>query len=76
MPSAIEEMLRFESPANVVARVTRAPLHIGEVTIPAGELLYCLTGAANCDPQVFTEPEQFDIGRTPNLHLSFGGGVH
>ncbi len=76
MPSAIEEMLRFESPANVVARVTRAPLHIGDVTIPAGELLYCLTGAANCDPQVFSDPERFDIGRTPNLHLSFGGGVH
>ncbi len=76
IPSAIEEMLRFESPANVVARVTRTPLHISDVTIPAGELLYCLTGAANCDPLVFTNPEQFDIGRTPNLHLSFGGGVH
>lgn len=76
MPSAIEEMLRFESPANVVARVTRTPLRISEVTIPAGELLYCLTGAANCDPHVFTDPQQFDIGRTPNPHLSFGGGVH
>ncbi len=76
MPSAIEEMLRFESPANVVARVTRAPLCVSGVTIPAGELLYCLTGAANGDPQVFTNPEQFDIARTPNPHLSFGGGVH
>jgi pimeloyl-[acyl-carrier protein] synthase len=76
MPSAVEEILRFESPANVVARVTRAPLHISGVDIPAGELLYCLTGAANRDPSVFANPEQFDIGRTPNPHLSFGGGVH
>ena len=76
MPSAVEEMLRFESPANVVARITRTPLRIGGVDIPAGELLYCLTGAANRDPEVFANPEQFDIGRTPNAHLSFGGGVH
>jgi cytochrome P450 len=76
MSSAVEEMLRFESPANVVARVTRTPLRISDVEIPAGELLYCLTGAANCDPKVFTDPEQFDISRTPNLHLSFGGGAH
>jgi cytochrome P450 len=76
MPSAVEEMLRFESPANVVARITRAPLRISGVDIPAGELLYCLTGAANRDPSVFANPQQFDIGRTPNPHLSFGGGVH
>lgn len=76
MPSAVEEMLRFESPANVVARITRTPVHIGGVDIPAGELLYCLTGAANRDPAVFTNPQQFDIERTPNPHLSFGGGVH
>lgn len=74
--SAVEEMLRFESPANVVARITRTPLCISGVDIPAGELLYCLTGAANRDPEVFANPQQFDIGRTPNLHLSFGGGVH
>jgi cytochrome P450 len=76
MPSAIEEMLRFESPANVVARVTRTTLRINGVDIPAGELLYCLTGAANRDPSVFSDPQQFNIGRTPNPHLSFGGGVH
>ena len=76
MPGAVEEMLRFESPANVVARATRTPLRISGVDIPAGELLNCLTGAANRDPSVFANAQQFDIGRTPNLHLSFGGGVH
>ena len=76
MPGAMEEMLRFESPANVVARVTRNPIHAGGAEIPAGELIYCLTGAANRDPGVFATAQQFDIGRTPNPHLSFGGGVH
>jgi pimeloyl-[acyl-carrier protein] synthase len=76
MPSAVEEMLRFESPANVVARVTRTAVRAGGADIPAGELLYCLTGAANRDPSVFANAQQFDIGRTPNPHLSFGGGVH
>jgi pimeloyl-[acyl-carrier protein] synthase len=76
MPNAVEEMLRFESPANVVARITRTPLRISGVDIPAGELLYCLTGAANRDPSVFANPQRFDIDRTPNPHLSFGGGVH
>lgn len=76
MPSAVEEMLRFESPANVVARVTRTAVRAGGADIPAGELLYCLTGAANRDPSVFANAQQFDIGRSPNPHLSFGGGVH
>lgn len=49
---------------------------IGELEIPAGELLYCMTGAANHDPEVFDRPEAFDIRRSPNPHLSFGGGVH
>ena len=76
MPSAVKQMLRFESPANVVARVTRTPIHAGGVDIPAGELLYCLTAATNRDLSFFTDPQRFDIGRTPNPHLSFGGGMH
>jgi len=60
----------------VVARVTREPWRIGELEIPPGELLYCMTGAANHDPEVFARPEVFDIRRSPNPHLSFGGGVH
>lgn len=76
MPGAIEEMLRFDSPVNVVARITREPWQIGELSIPAGEMLYCMTGAANHDPEVFDDPQRFDIGRSPNPHLSFGGGVH
>jgi cytochrome P450 len=76
LPAAVEEMLRYESPINMVARITRTPWPIGEITVPAGETLYCMIGAANHDPAVFADPERFDIRRDPNPQLSFGGGVH
>jgi cytochrome P450 len=76
MPGAVDEMLRYESPTNMVARITRQPWVMGDLTVPAGEVLYCMVGAANHDPAVFDEPDRFDIGRSPNPQLSFGGGVH
>lgn len=76
LPTAVEEMLRYESPTNMVARITREPWTLGDITVPAGEALYCLVGAANHDPAVFDAPERFDIRRDPNPQLSFGGGVH
>lgn len=76
LPTAVEEMLRYESPTNMVARITREPCAIGDITVPAGEALYCMVGAANHDPAVFAEPGRFDIRRNPNPQLSFGGGVH
>ncbi|MBL8325712.1 MAG: cytochrome P450 [Rubrivivax sp.] len=76
MPQAIDEMLRYESPINMVARIAREPWEIDDLTVPAGEVLYCMIGAANHDPAVFDDPGRFDVGRTPNPQLSFGGGVH
>lgn len=76
LPQAVEEMLRYESPANMVTRITTAPWTLGDITVPAGEALYCLVGAANHDPAVFADPDRFDIRRDPNPQLSFGGGVH
>ena len=76
LPQAVDEMLRFESPTNMVARITREPWTLGDLVVPAGEVLYCMVGAANHDPAVFAEPDRFDIGRDPNPQLSFGGGVH
>ncbi len=76
LPCAVEEMLRYESPTNMVARITRAPWTMADITVPAGEALYCMVGAANHDPAVFAEPERFDIRRNPNPQLAFGGGVH
>lgn len=76
MPTAVEEMLRWESPTNIVARTTLEPWSVGDVQVPAGEVIYCLVGAANHDPSAYDEPGRFDIGRDPNPQLSFGGGVH
>ncbi|MFN0186659.1 MAG: cytochrome P450 [Aquabacterium sp.] len=76
LPSAVEEMMRYESPINMVARTTLQPWAIDDITVPAGETLYCMVGAANHDPAVFSEPDRFDIRRHPNPQLSFGGGVH
>lgn len=76
MPTAVDEMLRYESPTNMVARITVEPWTLGDLVVPPGEVLYCLIGAANHDPAVFDEPDRFDIRRGPNPQLSFGGGVH
>jgi cytochrome P450 len=74
--TAVEEMLRFESPANTVGRVTHQDLTVGGVTIGAGQLVMCMAGGANRDGEVFVDPDRFDVGRSPNPHVSFGGGVH
>ena len=77
MPSAVEEMLRFESPVQRgTHRRTTEPVELGGTTIPTGSLVGALIGAANRDPEVFPEPDRLDIRRTPNPHLAFGNGVH
>ncbi len=76
MPQAVEEMMRFEGPVSVVARIAHQSCRVGDLTIAPGDLLYCLTAAANRDPKVFLDPDAFDVGRERNPHLSFGGGVH
>lgn len=77
MASAIEEMLRYESPVQRgTYRRTIEPVEIGGTVIPAGERVAALIGAANRDPAVFADPELFDIRRNPNPHLAFGHGIH
>jgi cytochrome P450 len=74
--SAVEECLRFESPANTNARVPHEDLVVGGKRIAKGQLVICMLGAANRDPEVFADPDRFDITRDPNPHQSFGGGPH
>ena len=74
--TAIEEFLRFESPNQLGNRTTTEDVVLGEVRVPAGTVLTICIGAANRDPDVFSEPHTLDITRDPNPHLAFGSGIH
>jgi cytochrome P450 PksS len=74
--SAVEEGLRYDGTAQLLQRIARADLRLRGQTIRKGELLYLSLGAANRDPEVFPEPERFDVGRSDNRHLAFGAGPH
>jgi pimeloyl-[acyl-carrier protein] synthase len=76
IPNAVEEMLRYDGPANTNGRVAHVDIEVGGCTIPAGSVLLCMLGSANRDPEVFADPDRFDIRREKNPHVSFGGGVH
>ena len=76
LPSAIEEVLRYRSPFQVVFRGTRREVEMHGQVIPAGKLLFLMIGSANRDPKQFRDPDRFDITRDPNPHLAFGHGIH
>jgi len=77
LPSAVEEMLRFESPVQRgTFRVTLAPVEIGGTTLGPGEQVSAVLSAANRDPDQFPDADRFDITRAPNRHLAFGLGIH
>ncbi len=74
--SAIEEMLRYDSPQQLVWRAVLEDTTLAGQDFKKGEQLMLLLGAANFDPEAFPDPYRFDIQRTPNKHLSFGKGRH
>jgi cytochrome P450 len=74
--SAIEELLRFDSPVQATARVPVEDVAIGDATLPAHAMVICGIGAANRDPDAFPEPDRLDLARADDQHLSFGFGVH
>jgi cytochrome P450 len=76
MPSAIDEMLRFDSPVQSTVRTCAAPANVGGTEVAAGELLFVILAAANHDPARFPNPDSFDVARAPNDHLAFGEGIH
>ena len=76
MPKAIEEMLRYDPPVQMTVRMPTATTSVGGTEIPAGSLAFILLAAANRDPAHFPNPENFDIARDPNEHVSFGEGIH
>ncbi|BBZ36493.1 cytochrome P450 family protein [Mycolicibacterium confluentis] len=77
LPSAIEEMLRCESPlSTATARFTGEPVRVGDIEIPAGELVIIALLGANRDELQFHDPDAFNVSRTDNRHLAFGHGIH
>ena len=74
--NAVEEMLRYDNPAQVAYRVAAEDVEIGGKTIRGGQIVNLLLGAANRDPEHFHEPDRFDITR-PEIHqIGFGAGIH
>lgn len=76
LPQAIEEILRWVSPVMQFRRTALRDTRIGDREIRRGEKVVMYYGAANRDPEVFDDPETFDITRKPNPHLAFGTGTH
>ncbi|MBD0418078.1 cytochrome P450 [Streptomyces sp. TRM S81-3] len=74
--SAVEEVLRWVSPAMHFGRRALTDVEIGGRTIRAGDVVTLWNSSANYDEDVFDRPEVFDLGRTPNKHVSFGYGPH
>jgi cytochrome P450 len=74
--TAVDELLRFDSPVQFTQRVLVEDYQVGGQTIPAKTLVALLLGAANRDPAAFADPDRLDVGRTPNPHLAFSSGIH
>jgi cytochrome P450 len=76
-PAAVEEILRIDSPVQMTARTAHCDVNIAGHHIAAGDMVALLLGGANRDPQVFTDPDSFDITRSnARDHLAFASGVH
>jgi cytochrome P450 len=76
VPSAVEELLRFESPSQHTARLAPADTEIDGRSIRRGQAVIAVMGAANRDPARFPDPDRLDIERTDNRHVAFGWAAH
>lgn len=76
MPSAVEELLRYESPSQHTARLARADVELGGRQIRKRQAVIAVMGAANRDPDRFPDPDRLDLARTDNRHLAFGWAAH
>jgi cytochrome P450 len=74
--SAVEELLRFDTPVPIVARITTGPTQVDGCPVGEGERVRVLLGAANNDPELHRDPDVVDFRRPVNKHLAFGAGVH
>jgi len=76
IPSAVEELMRYDTPLQMFERWVLEDIEIHGVPLPRGAEVALLFGSANYDPAVFADPYTLDLGRAVNPHLSFGAGIH
>ncbi len=76
IPSAVEELLRYESPIQHTTRVAHEDTELGGKTIRKGQTVIAVMGAANRDPEQFPDPDRLDICRQDNRHVAFAYGSH
>jgi cytochrome P450 len=76
LPAALEEVLRMLPPFPELGRRTTKPVELGGHTIPENAIVMADLAAANRDPAFFDRPNEFDVARNPNPHLTFGHGIH
>ncbi len=76
IPGAVEEVLRFESPVQGLARVAAADITLHDVTIPEGSWVWLIHAAANRDDRQFANPDVLNVRAHPPRHLAFGDGIH
>lgn len=72
----VEEILRYDGPVDITARVTPHAMEVGGCPMKARASIITLLRAANHDPDVFEHPDSFDVSRKPGPHVAFGGGSH
>jgi cytochrome P450 len=73
---AVEEFLRYDTAVAFVTEYVHEEVQVGDVTLGEGEVVFLLLGSVNHDEEVFEAPDDLDIGRDPNPHVGFGGGIH
>lgn len=76
VPSAVEEMMRYDNPVQIAYRSAAADVEIGGKYMRKGQLVNSVLAAGNRDPERFSEPDQFDISRDEGRQLGFGLGIH
>ncbi|MFM9373482.1 cytochrome P450 [Streptomyces sp. Da 82-17] len=76
LSTAVEELLRYDSPLHLFERWVLEDIEVDDVEIPRGSEVALLFGSANRDPAAFQDPDRLDLSRTDNPHVSLGGGIH
>ncbi|WP_149181048.1 cytochrome P450 [Streptomyces sp. TRM49041] len=76
LSTAVEELLRYDTPLQMFERWVLDDIRIGDVTVPRGSEVALLFGSANRDPARFAKPDRLDLTRADNPHITFGAGIH